>query len=57
MKKESALSQLASRLRRLNEWRRGAEVEQPDPYIIGRDIDKAIWCIERLEKLQKEAKK
>ena len=33
---------LVMRLRRLNEWRRGADFEQPEPTEIGRDIDVAI---------------
>ena len=33
---------LVMRLRRFNEWRRGADCEQPEPTEIGRDIDTAI---------------
>ena len=29
-----------------NAWRRGAEIKQPDPYIIGLSIDKAIEVME-----------
>lgn len=52
--KESALSQLASRLRKFNEWRRCEDIPQPSPAIIGRDIDMAIECIEKLERMMKK---
>ncbi len=41
------LDLLAMRLRRYNEWRRGADFEQPQPAVIGRDIDAAISIIEQ----------
>ena len=37
--------QAAEVLRYLNEWRRGAEGEQPDPKTIGIAIDTAIECM------------
>ena len=42
--------QCVMRLRRFNEWRRGADIEQPDPKTIGLDIDYAIDIIERMSK-------
>ena len=33
---------LIIRLRRYNDWRRGADLEQPDPNKVGKDIDMAI---------------
>ena len=44
----SDLESLAARLRAYNEWRRGAEIEMPNPVDIGRDIDAAIDVIEQL---------
>lgn len=35
-------SDIAKRLRKYNEWRRGADVDQPEPIGIGRDIDDAV---------------
>ena len=40
------------RLRRYNEWRRGADFEQPEPAAIGQDIDAAIAAIEQLDELR-----
>jgi hypothetical protein len=37
-------------LRRYNEWRRGADFEQPEPKEIGTDIDFAADIIERMRK-------
>jgi hypothetical protein len=37
-----AVDPLVMRLRHYNEWRRGADFEQPEPAEIGRDIDAAI---------------
>ena len=39
---------LVMRLRRYNEWRRGADFEQPEPAKIGRDIDAAIELLEAM---------
>ncbi len=39
------------RLRRYNEWRRGADFEQPEPAEIGNDIDAAADELERMSKL------
>lgn len=36
------------RLRRFNEWRRGADFEQPDPKEIGYDIDFATDKLEQI---------
>lgn len=44
----SDIESLAARLRAYNEWRRGAEIEMPNPADIGRDIDAAIEVIERI---------
>lgn len=38
---------LIERLRRYNDWRRGAEVNQPSPASIGADIDAAIALLRR----------
>jgi len=40
------LEALVRRLRRYNEWRRGADFEQPEPTGIGADIDAAIELLE-----------
>lgn len=37
-------------LRKYNEWRRGAETEQPDPNELGKHIDAAIAQLETTEK-------
>ena len=42
------LSALADRLKHYNEWRRGAETEQPHSEQIGKDIDAAIAIIEMI---------
>lgn len=39
---------LVMRLRRFNEWRRGAEFEQPAPAEIGADIDEAADLLEAM---------
>lgn len=39
---------LVMRLRRYNEWRRGAEFEQPCPVQIGADIDAAADMLETM---------
>jgi len=41
------VQRLVMRLRRYNDWRRGADFEQPEPTEIGRDIDKAADVLER----------
>jgi len=43
---ETSVDQLVVRLRRYNEWRRGAEIEQPDPKALGEDIDAAADILE-----------
>ena len=42
------VDQLVMRLRRLNEWRRGGDVEQPDPHEVGSDLDNAADMLERM---------
>ena len=42
------VDQLVMRLRRYNEWRRGAEFEQPCPVQIGADIDAAADMLETM---------
>lgn len=37
-----AVDPIVARLRRYNEWRRGADFDHPDPATIGKDIDAAI---------------
>lgn len=49
------LSALADRLKAYNEWRRGAETEQPHPTQIGQDIDAAIMIVEELILEQRKA--
>lgn len=39
---------LVMRLRRYNEWRRGADFEQPEPARIGADIDAAADMLEAM---------
>ena len=41
---------LVRRLRRFNEWRRGAEFEQPEPAQIGADIDEAAEMLEAMSR-------
>jgi hypothetical protein len=48
--KNTDLNKLISRLRYFNEWRRGADCQQPDPTEIGNDIDMAIQLLSKLEK-------
>mgnify|MGYP000851038472 FL=1 len=38
---------LIERLRYFNDWRRGADGEQPNPEQIGRDIDAAVAILSR----------
>lgn len=39
---------MMARLRAYNQWRRGAEMIQPDPRQIGQDLDDALDLIERM---------
>lgn len=48
IKNKAAASDLATRLRHYNEWRRGGELEQPHPKQIGHDIDAAICMLEAM---------
>ena len=48
--KNDDLNKLISRLRYFNEWRRGAEYQQPNPTEIGNDIDMAILLLSKLKK-------
>lgn len=41
---------LVTRLRQYNEWRRGAEFEQPEPAQIGADIDEAAEMLEAMSR-------
>ena len=41
-------------LRKFNDWRRGADIPQPDPREIGEAIDAAVEMIDRLEAAEKE---
>ena len=43
--------QIAARLRRYNEWRRGADIPQPGPSEIGADIDAAADALDDLAAL------
>ena len=43
--------QIAARLRRYNEWRRGADIPQPSPSEIGADIDAAADALDDLTAL------
>lgn len=49
------LRSLAERLKYYNEWRRGAETEQPHPKQLGQDIDAAIMIVEELIREQQKA--
>lgn len=42
------MTTLEQHLKTLNQWRRGAEIEMPNPEQAGRDIDQAIELIESL---------
>lgn len=42
------VSSLVARLREFNDWRRGAEIEQPAPAQIGADIDAAADMLETM---------
>ena len=42
------------RLKLFNAWRRGADIEMPDPKAIGQDIDAAIKLLELMIELQKK---
>lgn len=41
-------------LTRYNEWRRGADIKQPDPKEIGEAIDYAIKGLTELQRLRSE---
>jgi hypothetical protein len=45
---DTDVDQLIARLRAFQDWRRGGEGEQPDPAVIGADIDAAISMLARL---------
>ncbi|MBM96039.1 MAG: hypothetical protein CMI09_09370 [Oceanospirillaceae bacterium] len=40
---------LLGRLRRYNDWRRGADIEQPNPTELGRDIDRTVELMASME--------
>ena len=48
------LKQAIKILIRTNKWRRGAEVEMPDPKELGEAIDVAIAIMEALHKTEEE---
>lgn len=43
--------EIASRLRDYNNWRRGADVQQPHPDQIGKDLDAAIKLISQVQQM------
>lgn len=43
----NGITELIERLRYFNDWRRGADGEQPNPAQIGRDIDAAVAILSR----------
>ena len=45
------VDQLIARLRAFQDWRRGGEGEQPDPAVIGADIDAAITLLSQLARM------
>ena len=45
------MSELASKLREYNDWRRGALISQPAPVELGQAIDAAIVAIEQRDDL------
>ena len=47
-------TETAAKLRQFNDWRRGADIPQPDPREISEAIDAAVEMIERLEAAEKE---
>ena len=48
-------TETAAKLRQFNDWRRGADIPQPDPREISEAIDAAIEMIERLEQIEAAA--
>lgn len=42
------VSDLVGRLRRFNDWRRGAEIKQPQPKEIGEDLEEAADRLEAM---------
>lgn len=45
------VEQLIARLRAFQDWRRGGDGDQPDPAVIGADIDDAIEWLEDIDNL------
>lgn len=52
----SNLTELATRLERLNLWRRGGDFDMPCVKEIGNDIDSAVEAIRELELLRNQNK-
>jgi len=53
-KMTDTIEQIIDRLGRFNDWRRGAEFDQPEPAQVGRDIDAAIELLATLsEKIER----
>lgn len=48
---------VAESLEKYNKWRRGADIEHPDPKDLGEDIDRAVSCIKSLVKLERRYNK
>ena len=48
---DTDVDQLIARLRAFQDWRRGGEGEQPDPAVIGADIDAAITLLSQLARM------
>lgn len=46
-------TEVAAKLRQFNVWRRGGDIEQPDPREFGEAIDAAIEMVEHLESAEK----
>ena len=48
-------TETAAILRQLNEWRRGADIDPPEPRAVGKAIDAAIEMIGRMERIESAA--
>jgi hypothetical protein len=47
-------AEVATKLRALNDWRRGGDIEYPGPLAVDEAIDAAVEMIDRLEAAEKE---
>lgn len=42
-------TEVAAKLRAFNDWRRGGDIEQPDPLAVGEAIDEAVEIVKKHE--------